>query len=375
MTSNNDPDLIYKIGIGLIPKIGSISAKKLIAYCGSAQKVFELSKKELMGVPGIGKILADEIVKQKVLPIAEREIKFIQKYNVKTYYFTDPEYPNRLKHCEDGPIILFVKSNININFNADKILSVVGTRKATDYGKNICEEIIGDLAKMGHSPIIISGLAYGIDITAHRAALKNGLQTIAVLGHGFSTIYPSAHKNTAKDIVNSGALVTDFESEAIFDRKNFLQRNRIIAGLSDATVVVESAPEGGAMITADIANSYNREVFAVPGNVWNNYSKGCNLLIKQNKAALIENATDIEYMLGWKINNDTKQKQLIINFDSFTSDEQKIINLLKEKGEESIDVIALITGIPVSKVLSSLLNLEFSGIIISKPGKVFALKS
>lgn len=375
MTSNNDPDLIYKIGIGLIPKIGSISAKKLIAYCGSAQKVFKLSKKELMGVPGIGKILADEIVKQKVLPIAEREIKFIQKYNVKTYYFTDPEYPNRLKHCEDGPIILFVKSNININFNADKILSVVGTRKATDYGKNICEEIIGDLAKMGHSPIIISGLAYGIDITAHRAALKNGLQTIAVLGHGFSTIYPSAHKNTAKDIVNSGALVTDFESEAIFDRKNFLQRNRIIAGLSDATMVVESAPEGGAMITADIANSYNREVFAVPGNVWNNYSKGCNLLIKQNKAALIENATDIEYMLGWKINDGTKQKQLIINFDSFTSDEQKIINLLKEKGEESIDVIALITGIPVSKVLSSLLNLEFSGIIISKPGKVFALKS
>ncbi|MGE0076797.1 MAG: DNA-processing protein DprA [Bacteroidales bacterium] len=359
----------------MIPKIGSINAKKLIAYCGGVDAVFRESKKNLLKIPGIGDKIATEVVNQSVLANAEAEIKFIEKYGIKVLYFTEPEYPERLKQCEDGPVTLYVKSKGDFNFNVDKIISIVGTRKATSYGKGICDEIVNGLKQKGYNPIIVSGLAYGIDIAAHKAALKHQLPTVAVLGHGLDTIYPSVHTNIAKEIVNSGALVTDFASKTVFDRNNFLRRNRIIAGLADATVVIESAEEGGALVTADIANSYNREVFAVPGNVTSTYSKGCNQLIKQNKAALIESADDIEFFLGWKSNAKNKIVQTSIDFDSLNPDEQKILAYLKEHGEETIDVISIKIGVAVPAVLSALLNLEFSGAIISKPGKIFALKS
>lgn len=373
----NDPELIYKIGVELIPKVGSINAKKLIAYCGSAEAIFKESKKNLTRIPGIGEIIATEIANQKVLAKAETELKFIQKYDIKTLYFLDANYPNRLKQCEDGPVVLFTKSNRDIDFNVDKVISIVGTRKATNYGKSICDEIVEGLAQKGYNPIIVSGLAYGIDIAAHKAAIKNNLPTIAVLGHGLDIIYPSAHRNVAKEIVRNGALVTDFTSETPFDRNNFLRRNRIIAGLSDATLIVESAEEGGALVTADIANSYNREVLAVPGNVTSTYSKGCNQLIKQNKAALIETAEDVEFLLGWKPNLKNTPRQTQINFNDFSPEEKLIINYLQDQaqGEASIDIISIQTGIPVAKALSSLLNLEFSGVISSKPGKIFALNT
>lgn len=369
-------ELQYRIAIELIPKVGSITAKRLIAYCGSAEAVFHQSKKALLKIPGIGEIIATEVANQKVLHLAEKEIEFIDRFKIKALYFTDPEYPDRLRQCEDGPVMLYVKTHTNINFNTEKIISIVGTRKATAYGRQVCEDIVNGLVAKGHTPIIVSGLAYGIDIAAHKSALKNNLPTIAVLGHGLDTIYPIAHRAVAKDIVEQGALVTDFISGTPFDPNNFLRRNRIIAGLSDATIVVESAVEGGALVTADIANSYNRDVLAVPGNITSAFSRGCNMLIKQNKAALVESADDVEFVLGWKSFGRTETiKQLAINFDGLNDDEIKILNFLKAKGEETVDLIALGTGLPVSKVLSSLLNLEFSGAVNSKPGKVFAIKN
>jgi DNA processing protein len=365
--------LKYKIGIEMIPKIGSINAKKLIAYCGGVEAVFKQSKKALLKIPGIGDCLATEISNQKVLSIAEKEIEFIEKFNIKPLFYLDDEYPERLRQCEDSPIVLFVKGKSTISFNQEKYISIVGTRKATDYGKKVCEELISGLVDKGYSPVIVSGLAYGIDITAHKAALKHNLLTLAVLGHGLDIIYPISHRNTAKEIFETGALLTDFPSKTKFDRNNFIKRNRIIAGLSDATIVVESGAEGGALITADLANSYNREVFAVPGMVGAKYSEGCNQLIKSNKAALVETANDIEYFLGWEPKNIRKQPKQIVLFSEFTEDEKKIVEFLRGVDQESIDIISIKIQIPVSKISSLLLNLEFAGVVKCKPGKVYSL--
>lgn len=365
--------LHYQIGIDMIPKIGSINAKKLIAYCGGVESVFKQSKNALIKVPGIGPIIANEIVNQKVLDNAKREVDFIVKHNIKACFYLDNDYPKRLKQCEDGPIVLFVKAKGSIDFNQQKVISIVGTRSVTDYGKAVCEDIIGNLAKRGHNPIIVSGLAYGIDICAHRAALKNGLPTVAVLGHGLDIIYPSIHRNTAKEMYESGALVTDFPSKTSFDRNNFIKRNRIIAGLSDATLVVESAEQGGSLITADIAVSYNREVFAIPGQVGSKYSRGCNLLIKTNKAALIDSADDIEFQLDWGEGKGGDNHSQLSLFPELSADEQTVFNVIKERGQEVIDVICFKTKFPVAKVSAILLNLEFAGLVKSRPGKVFSL--
>ena len=365
--------LKYKIGVEMIPKVGSINAKKLIAYCGGVEAVFKQKKKELLKIPGVGEAVANEVANQKVLDRAEQEVEFIEKYGIKTLFYLDAEYPERLRQCDDGPIVMFVKGNSSINFNREKFISIVGTRKATDYGKKITEEFIVGLTEKGYNPIIVSGLAYGIDIAAHRAAIKTNLQTIAVLGHGLDTIYPTPHRNIAKEIVETGALVTDFPSSTKFDRNNFIKRNRIIAGLSDATIVVESDSEGGALITADLANSYNREVFAVPGNVGQKYSRGCNQLIKANKAALIESPDDIEFLLGWEPADIKKPPKQIAIFTEISEEEKKIIDCLKEVDQESIDIICIKTQMPVSKVSSLLLNLEFAGIVKSKPGKVYSM--
>ncbi|HDP54163.1 MAG TPA: DNA-protecting protein DprA, partial [Bacteroidetes bacterium] len=321
--------LPYQIGIDMIPKIGSINAKRLIAYCGGVEAVFKESKSALIKVPGIGQVIANEIVNQKVLDRAKCEVDFVLKHNIKTLFYLNDDYPKRLKQCDDGPIVLFVKAKENIDFNQQKVISVVGTRSITDYGKMVCEDIIAQLAERGHNPIVVSGLAYGVDICAHRAALKNRIPTIAVLGHGLDTIYPSIHRNTAKEIYEEGALVTDFPSKTLPDRNNFVKRNRIIAGLSDATIVVESAEQGGSLITADIAVSYNREVFAIPGAVSSKFSKGCNLLIKTNKAALIDSADDIEFQLDWESGNTQKAAPQLSLFTDLSDDEQVVFDVIK----------------------------------------------
>ncbi len=369
----SDESLKYKIGIELIPKVGSISAKRLIAYCGGVEAVFKQNKKSLMKVPGIGEVVAKEIVNQNILGRAEKEIEFIIKYGIRTYFYLDPDYPERLRQCEDGPVIFYLKGNKDINLNDSKFISIVGTRSATDYGKQVCDDIVTSLAEKGHNPVIVSGLAYGVDITAHKAAIKNNLATIAVLGHGLDTIYPVIHRNVAKEIVELGALITDFTSKTKFDRNNFIKRNRIIAGLSDATIVVESGLEGGALITADIATSYNREVFAVPGNIGLKYSRGCNQLIKSNKAALIESADDIAFLLGWETTKKSKMPRQTKLFPQLSPEEQVIFDYLKKTGQDTLDIISINTKMPVAKVSSILLNLEFAGVVKCKPGKVFTL--
>lgn len=362
-------ELQYKIGITLIENVGDINAKKLIAYCGGAEAVFKEKKSALMKIPDIGSVAADSIVNQSVLDRAKEEVDFIEQNNLNTHFFLDDNYPIKLKHCEDGPIMLY--SLGNIDFNNQRILSIVGTRNITEYGRDFCNQLIEDL--IPHNPIIVSGLAYGVDITAHKAAIKNGLQTIAGLAHGLDRIYPSLHKKEAEKMKENGGLITDFISRTNPDRHNFPRRNRIVAGIADATIVIESAKKGGSLITADIANSYSRDVFALPGRVGAEFSEGCNKLIKSNKAHLLESAKDIEYIMRWEANEQLKkntQKQLFVDLNP---EESELVNLLKNKGKLNIDQIGLEAKMPSSKVSTLLLGLEFSGVIKSLPGKVYEL--
>jgi DNA processing protein len=374
MAHPEDPLLKYKIGMDLIPGIGSVLAKKIIEFTGSPEEVFRCRESLLRTIPGIGKTLAGNIASQQILSKAEREIDFITRYKIKTLYYLDDDYPDRLKQCSDSPVIIYIKGNADLNH--PKILSIVGTRNATSYGLDFCRNLIEELASKGHDPLIVSGLAYGIDICAHKAALDNKLQTIACLAHGLSTIYPPAHRNIAGKIAEQGALVTDFISSILPERGNFIKRNRIIAGLSDATIVIESSNKGGALITADLANSYNRDVFALPGRVTDRRSQGCNNLIKINKAALIEKAKDIEYILGWTTRENSLTDSNPPGMEEMDDDEKAIIRLLLDGNREmSADNISADTGFGAGKTSFILLNLEFKGHVISLPGKVYRLSS
>jgi len=372
MIMRND-ELKYKIALSLIPKVGHITAKKLVSYVGSFEGVFKESKNNLLKIPGIGSVLADLIISSNVIPKAEEEINFINENKITPIFYLDKSYPERLKYCEDAPILLYTLGSADLNFQ--KVLSIVGTRKATVEGIAFCEKLIKDLKHRNHNPIIVSGLAYGIDATAHQAALDNGLLTIAVLGHGLDIIYPASHKKLARNIINQGMLITDFPEKSIRDKNHFIKRNRIIAGLSDATIVIESGEKGGSLITADIANSYNRDVFAVPGRVSDRYSKGCNNLIKTNKAAMLESVVDLEYLLGWET-DDKKQKTIQRDlFVDLSSDEKMVTEILKDQDGLTIDKICLKCNMPTSKVSPILLNLEFMGIVRTLPGKSYKLIS
>lgn len=363
-------DLKYQIGISLIPGIGNVLAKKLIAYAGSIEAVFREKKRNLLRIPGIGDYLAERISRQEVLIVAEKEVAFLERYKVRTYFYLDTDYPYRLRQCEDAPVVMFLKGEADLD--AAKILSIVGTRHATPYGKEHCEQIVGELAARHPSLVIVSGLAYGIDISAHKAALKHGLPTLAVLGHGLRHLYPPEHRNVARQIAAQGALVTDFLSDMKPERNNFIKRNRLIAGLSDGTLVVESGVEGGALITADIANSYNREVMALPGRAGDEYSEGCNALIRQNKAALIEKAADIEYLLGWDADAANQGKQGTL-FPVLTSEEELLYDIIRSHQEIGIDDLCEKSGFSMQKTSALLLNLEFGDHIRCLPGKVYKL--
>ncbi len=367
----NDNNLLYKIGISLIPGIGDINAKRLVAYTGNIEAVFKEKKKNLMKIPGIGAVLADSILNHNILTRAEKEIEFINRYQIKHRFYLDEDYPARLKNCEDSPIMLYYKGEVD--FNRRKVISIVGTRNATDYGKECCNRLIEELQNRKHHVLIVSGLAYGIDICAHRAALKNGLDTVAVLGHGLGTIYPTVHKVTAAEICKHGALVTDFVSDTLPDRQNFVKRNRIIAGLSDVTIVIESGIKGGALITADIAVSYNRDVMAFPGRIDDICSHGCNWLIKSNKAALVEGIEDIEYLLGWDVSSKKAGDIQTELFVDLGEEENKIVEILREHGELTIDLISIHANMPVSIVSAQLLTIELAGLVRSLPGKVYKL--
>jgi DNA processing protein len=366
-----DTLLKYKIGLSLIPGIGDINAKRLVNYAGGVEAVFREKKQHLLKMPGIGEVLANSILNPIILTKAEKEIEFLTRYQIKNRFYLDDDYPVRLKNCEDSPMILFYKGEVD--FDQPKVISIVGTRDASDYGKDCCNKLVEAFRSRNHQVLIVSGLAYGIDICAHRAALKNGLETVAVLGHGLGTLYPAVHKSTAAEICKHGALVTDFVSDALPERNNFVKRNRIIAGLADATLVMESGIKGGALITADIANSYNRDVLAYPGRVDDIHSKGCNWLIKSNKAALIESIEDVEYLLGWDAPVQPLEGKPTELFVELSEDEKKIVGILQQHGQLPLDLISVHAGMPVSQVSAHLLTIELAGLVRSLPGKMYKL--
>lgn len=349
-----------------VPGIGSMTSRKLISYAGSAKDVLEIKKAELLKVPGVGPKLIETLISGNHYNRADEELEFIEKYKIRVTTIFDDDYPYRLKQCEDAPLLLFTKGQ---PLDDDKkYIAIVGTRSASQYGKSFCEKFIGELKEKGHEAIIISGLAYGIDIAAHKSALKLKIPTYGVLGHGLKTIYPAHHRKVAAEMIENGGLITEFMHEVFPDKNNFVRRNRVIAGLCDAIIVVESDFKGGSLITADLANSYNRDVFAVPGRLNDKFSLGTNKLIKSNRAALIESVTDLEYIMGWETSSKPKQKVLFHNF----SEEEKIIMAQFDNGDElNIDSICRGSGLKMSKVSALLLNLEFMDAVKCLPGKVF----
>ena len=366
-TQHTADELIAILRLQHVPNIGDILARKLISHCGNPSAIFQDKQRNLLKIDGIGTHTIKHLFDKEHLEAAEEEYKYIKTNNITCTYFLDASYPTYLKHCIDGPILLFQKGSIDLGRR--KIISVVGTRNITSYGMDFCERFIADIAPL--NPIIVSGFAYGVDICIQREAIKHGLQTIGCLAHGLNQIYPKVHAKYQVDVLKNGGFYTEFWSTSNPERENFLKRNRIIAGMSEATIVVESAEKGGSLVTADIANSYNRDVFAVPGRATDKYSLGCNNLIKQQKAHLMTSAADLMYLLDWDVEEkppQTIQKQLFIELDET---EQGIYTYLQNNGKQLLDSIALDCKIPIFKVSSTLLNMEMKGVIRPLPGKLF----
>ena len=362
-------ELIYTLALMRAPNLGATSAKKLIQFIGSSEAVFKERKSNLLKVKGIGEYKLQGIAEKGLMEAAEAEFEFMERNSVSFSYYKDKDYPNRLKHCSDGPLLIFHQGNIDLQ--SKKIISIVGTRNITSYGSMFCKKIIEELSPL--DPIIVSGYAYGVDITAHKAAMENGLQTIACLAHGFDQVYPKAHAKYLPKVKEHGGFITEFWSTDVFDRNNFLQRNRIIAGISEATIVIESAEKGGSLVTADIANSYHRDVFALPGRATDFQSKGCNNLIKTQQAHLLASAADLIYILGWNIKEKTTDVSQAKLFVELNKEEQMLYDYLKGKDKDILDKIALSCHFPTSKTASILLNMELKGVIRPLPGKFFQL--
>jgi DNA processing protein len=361
-------DLLYQIALTLIPNIGCVQAKTLIENFGSAENIFKARKKELSAIENIGLIKAASIKSFNDFSSAESEIKFIEKYKIQTLFISDKNYPQRLLNCYDSPTLLYYRGNADLN--TSKIISIIGTRNNTDYGKQVTEKLVNELKDS--DVLIVSGLAFGIDAVAHKSALQNNLETVAVLAHGFHTIYPHQHKTLAKEIVQHGGLLTEFRNGDKPDKHNFPKRNRIVAGLADATIVIETAIKGGSMITAELANNYNRDVFALPGKITDSKSAGCNYLIQNNKAILFTDAKELLESLGWQSKKISKKQQKEL-FIELSDDEKIIINILKEKETTHIDEINIKSNLSSSSVAAAILNLELQNVISSLPGKMYKL--
>ena len=366
---------LYRLALMFTQGIGSISLKYLISYCGSAENVFKNTKSKLLKVPNIGNNAANSIINKEGMAAAEDEMKILEKEGAGILFYTDADFPERLKSINDSPALLFTKGRANLN--AAKVVSIVGTRNSTDYGKSFTENLIKDLAQF-ENIIIVSGLAYGIDIIAHKAALKNNIPTVGVMGSGLDQVYPGAHKNIAQQMINeNGAILTEYKYKTKIDPNFFPARNRIVAGMSDAVIIIEAALKGGALITAEIGNSYNKDVFAVPGNVGNKYSEGCNHLIKSHKANLLAGIEDLKYIMNWLDDSlpTNKQPEKELNFDHLILDERekKILLTLQSKKILLLDDLSWQTQIPVNTISSLLLSLELQGLVKALPGKKFTL--
>jgi DNA processing protein len=365
-----DQNRLSLLALHFIPGIGNHLVRQLISYCGSAEKVFRTPRGKLLKIPGVGMVTAESILYGRPFPLAEAEIVRAEKENVQLIFFTDKNYPSRLKQINDAPSLLYARGNID--FEIPKTVGIIGTRRATPYGKQCVDDLVAALVP--HTPLIVSGLAYGIDIHAHRQALKNNLPTVGVMGSGIDVIYPSLHTETARRMEAKGGLITENPFGTRPDAHNFPARNRIIAGLSDALIVVEAAEKGGALITAEIANSYNKDVFAFPGNVGQSFSEGCNVLIKSNKANLITHVKDLEYHMNWSAGVKPVKKRIQFNLDDYDADEQEVLKRLLENNHQlAIDEISWRTALPIGKLASILLGLELKNVVAALPGKVYKL--
>lgn len=358
------------LALHFIDGVGDYLIKQVISYTGSAEKAFKTPKGKLLQIPGVGEVTAQAILNGKPFQHAEKELLKAEKESVDLVFYMDKNYPARLKNIPDAPSILYLKGNID--FDNPKAIAIVGTRQATSYGKERVEEIIQQLVP--HTPLIVSGLAYGIDIHAHKQALKHELPTVGVMGSGMDVIYPAAHKDTAKKMLQHGGLVTENSFGTKPDAHNFPQRNRIIAGLCDALIVIEAAEKGGALITAEIANSYNKDVFACPGSIGETYSAGCNNLIKSNKAHLLTSIRDIGYIMGWDTAKPQKKAKISISLAKYDESEQTVLKIMiDKKANVLIDELSWKANLPVSQLASVLLGLEFKGVVKSMPGKQYQL--
>ncbi|AWM13495.1 DNA-processing protein DprA [Flavobacterium sp. NRK F10] len=360
-------DLFFTLALLQVEGIGDVISKRLLQNFDTAEEVFKAKKTTLAKIDGVGKLLIENLKNPSVFQKAEKELFFLEQEKIKVLFYKDDIYPERLKHCFDAPVILFQSGNVEMK--QQKLISIVGTRKMTTYGSDFTRRFIEDLAPL--NPTIISGFAYGVDILSHQMAMDHGLQTIGVLAHGLNQIYPKNHKRYMVKMEQKGGFLTEFWTHTKPDRENFVKRNRIVAGISEAIIVIESAEKGGSLITAQIANDYNREVFAVPGRAGDKYSQGCNHLIKTQRAQLLTSAADLVYMLNWEVKKKEPkpvQKQLFV---SLTPEEQKVYDFLFRNGREHLDSLSQICGIPVFKLSGILLNMELKGVVKPLPGKSF----
>lgn len=366
-------ELRHLLALGMVPGIGDILTRFLISYSGSPSNVFKLKAGKLLKVPKVGEKVARSILQADTLSLADAELDWCEKEGISVLSYLDDRYPKRLLHCQDAPVILYYKGNADLN--ADRIVNIIGTRHATEHGRSFTEKLVEGLIPYGAT--IVSGLALGIDIAAHKSALQVQLPTIGVLGHGLDMVYPWQNRQTAQKMLENGGLLTEFPKGTQPDRQNFPKRNRIVAGMSDATILIESAESGGAMITADLALSYNRDVFAVPGRPQDEYAQGCLKLIRDNKAQLITGVEDIAIALGWQSEPGlTKREERAIQrslFEQLEEPESTIVNCMVSGEMIELDKLHYLCNLPLSTISSALLSLEFKGLITSHPGKRFRL--
>jgi DNA processing protein len=358
---------IYQIALSRLPGIGAKTVRQLIAYCGSASGVFNLSRRTLQKIPGIGRRLSGILSDSATIQQAERDLRYYLKHDIEILFYLDEEYPRRLRHFDDMPVLLYAKGRPN--WDADKTVAVIGTRNPDEQGKKICHDLIEGLSTINVQ--LISGLAYGIDACAHEVSLNSDMENIAVMGTGMDVIYPAIHRPLARRIENQGALISEFPIRSRADKENFPRRNRIIAGLADAIVVVQSKERGGSLITAEYANQYNKDVFAYPGGVHNDLHKGCNKLIKTHKAYLIESIADFLHIMRWDTEHSIRKPPQRLLFTDLDDDEEKMLIVIQEKKKVSADFLASELEMTYSEMTTALLQLELKGLIISCPGNQF----
>lgn len=361
---------LHEVALTFIPLVGAVTARTLVSYCGGAEAVFRASKRELLNIPGIGPAIADSVRTAEPLRRAESELEYMAKHGIEAIFYTDERFPLRLRQLPDAPALLYFKGSSAEVLSAERVVAIVGTRQPTEHGKAICEELVEDLKP--YNALIVSGLAYGIDVTAHKKANAVGLPNIGVLGNGLGRLYPAAHQSVAQKMLENGGLLSEYPHATPPDREHFPMRNRIIAGLSDCLVVVETGETGGSIISAELAGQYDREVFAVPGRPRDPKSIGCNHLIKKEKARLLESAADLAAVMGWEVEGNRRavQTQLLLDLSPA---ESSIVAAIRARPEIPIDELTIATQLSPGELAALLLGLEFRGVLRTLPGKRYVL--